>query len=43
LELALSDLQKAIQLSPEPYRQLAKTDKDFENIRREARFQELLR
>ena len=43
LELALSNLQKAIQLSPERYRQLAKTDKDFSNIRREARFQKLLR
>jgi superkiller protein 3 len=43
LELALSNLQKAIQLSPERYRQLSKTDKDFDNIRGEARFQKLLR
>ena len=42
LELALLNLQKAIQLSPE-LRQQAKTDKDFDNIRREARFQDLLR
>ena len=41
LELALENLQKAIQLDNE-YREMAKTDSDFDNIRNDVRFQELL-
>ena len=42
IELALENLQKAIQINPEKYRELAKTDSDFENIRHDPRFQALI-
>ncbi len=43
IELALENLQKAIKLDPEKYRELAKTDSDFDNIRRDSRSQDLMR
>ncbi len=42
IELALENLQKAIQLNPEEYRKMAKTDSDFDNIRHDPRFQALI-
>jgi len=42
IELALENLQKAIQLAPEEIREMAKTDSDFDNIRSDSRFQELI-
>ncbi|NJM62558.1 MAG: tetratricopeptide repeat protein [Oscillatoriales cyanobacterium RU_3_3] len=42
VELALENLRRAIQLEPERYRELAKTDADFDGIRGDVRFQELL-
>jgi tetratricopeptide (TPR) repeat protein len=42
IELALENLQKAIQPNPENYRQMAKTDSDFDNIRHDPRFQALI-
>jgi tetratricopeptide (TPR) repeat protein len=42
IELALENLQKAIQLDPEKYREMAKTDSDFVNIRHDRRFQALI-
>ena len=42
IELALENLQKAIQLNPDHYRKLAKTDSDFDNIRHNQRFQALI-
>ncbi|MDM8560165.1 SUMF1/EgtB/PvdO family nonheme iron enzyme [Candidatus Parabeggiatoa sp. HSG14] len=41
IEQALPDLQKAISLNPK-YKELAKTDADFDKIRHDARFQALL-
>lgn len=42
IKLALENLQKAIQLNPEKYREMAKTDSDFDNIRHNPRFQALI-
>jgi tetratricopeptide (TPR) repeat protein len=42
VELALGNLQRAIELEPETYRDLAKTDTDFDGIRGDVRFHELL-
>ena len=42
IELALENLRRAIQLEPERYRELAKTDAAFDGIRGDVRFQELL-
>ena len=42
IELALENLQKAIQLNPEKYREMAKTDSEFDNIRHDPRFQALI-
>lgn len=42
IELALENLQKAIQLAPEKYREMAKNDSDFDNIPCDSRFQELI-
>ena len=42
LELAIQYLEKAIELNPEKYREMAQTDPDFDNIRSDARFQALL-
>lgn len=42
LELALSNLKQAIGLSPDEYRTLAKLDSDFDRIRDDMRFQQLV-
>ena len=42
IELALENFQKAIQLDPEKCCDMAKTDSDFDNIRRDPRFQALI-
>lgn len=42
IELALENLQRAIELEPERCREVAKTDTDFDGIRGDVRFQELL-
>jgi tetratricopeptide (TPR) repeat protein len=42
VELALENLQRAIELEPERCREVAKTDTDFDGIRGDVRFQELL-
>jgi tetratricopeptide (TPR) repeat protein len=42
VELALENLQRAIELEPERCREMAKTDTDFDGIRGDVRFQELL-
>jgi tetratricopeptide (TPR) repeat protein len=41
-EAALQDLAAAIRLAPEQYRNLAKTDTDFDGVRDDPRFQALL-
>jgi tetratricopeptide (TPR) repeat protein len=42
IEQALENLQQAINLSPDKYREMAKTDSDFDNIRKDERFQALI-
>jgi Flp pilus assembly protein TadD len=42
IEQALENLQQAINLSPDEYREMAKTDTDFDNIRYDERFQALI-
>jgi tetratricopeptide (TPR) repeat protein len=42
VEQALENLQQAIKLSPDIYRDMAKTDSDFESIRDSERFKALL-
>ncbi|HEY9798504.1 MAG TPA: UPF0175 family protein, partial [Leptolyngbyaceae cyanobacterium] len=42
VEQAIENLQQAINLSPEKYREMAKTDSDFELIRDSERFQALI-
>ena len=42
VELSLENLRRAIELEPGKYRELAKTDADFDGIRGDVRFQELL-
>jgi tetratricopeptide (TPR) repeat protein len=42
LELAIDNLKKAIEFVPQKYQNLAKTDPDFDKIRGEKQFQELL-
>jgi len=39
---ALADLQQAISLSPEEYRETAKTDTDFDSLRDDSRFKALI-
>ncbi|MGA1132208.1 MAG: TPR end-of-group domain-containing protein [Prochlorotrichaceae cyanobacterium] len=41
LELALAHLQQAIKLDPQ-YRDMARSDSDFDGIRRDDRFQALI-
>jgi len=43
LSLAIENLQKAIKLVPEKYRQLARTDPDFGQVRSDPKFQELIK
>ncbi len=42
VEQAIANLEKAISLHPERYVQLAKTDADFDEIRKDERFQALM-
>ncbi|MHC5818948.1 MAG: TPR end-of-group domain-containing protein, partial [Nostoc sp.] len=42
VELAIENLEKAIQLVPDKYKKLAKTDPDFNKVRSDKRFQELV-
>ncbi|MBD2474634.1 tetratricopeptide repeat protein [Anabaena sp. FACHB-83] len=42
IEQALENLQQAINLNPDKYRESAKTDSDFDNIRHDKRFQALI-
>ncbi|MGM3308568.1 tetratricopeptide repeat protein [Anabaena sp. WFMT] len=42
IELTIENLEKAIQLVPDKYKKLAKTDSDFDKVRDEKRFQVLL-
>jgi tetratricopeptide (TPR) repeat protein len=42
IDLALEYLQQAIQIEPEHIREMARTDSDFDKIRDNARFQELI-
>ncbi len=42
LDLAIENLNKAIQFVPNKYKKLAKTDPDFNKVRSDKRFQELL-
>ena len=42
IELALESLKKAIQLNYEKYREMSKTDSNFDNIRHDPRFQALI-
>jgi tetratricopeptide (TPR) repeat protein len=43
VELTIENLQRAIQLVPDKYRQLAGTDSDFAQVRSDLRFQRLLK
>ncbi|OCQ89762.1 prenyltransferase [Nostoc sp. MBR 210] len=42
IEQTLENLQQAINLNPDEYRESAKTDSDFDNIRHDKRFQALI-
>jgi len=42
VDLAIENLQQAIKLNPEKYREMAKTDSDFDSLREDARFQKLI-
>jgi tetratricopeptide (TPR) repeat protein len=42
VEQAIENLQQAINLSPDKYREMAKTDSDFDSIREDKRFEELI-
>ena len=42
IDQAIENLQQAIKLSPEEYREMAKTDSDFDKIREDERFQALI-
>jgi tetratricopeptide (TPR) repeat protein len=42
VEQALENLQQAINLSPDKYREMAKTDSDFDSLREDERFQALI-
>jgi tetratricopeptide (TPR) repeat protein len=42
IELTIENLRQAIQLSPEEYQNLARTDPDFTRIRSDPRFQSLI-
>jgi Flp pilus assembly protein TadD len=42
VDLSLQNLQRAIDLNPDKYREMAKTDSDFENVRSHPQFQALI-
>ena len=42
IDQAIQNLQQAIDLNPDKYREMAKTDSDFDSIRYDVRFQELI-
>jgi hypothetical protein len=42
LDAAIANLSCAIELSPEKYREMAKTDSDFDSIGEDERFQALV-
>jgi tetratricopeptide (TPR) repeat protein len=42
VDLAIENLQQAIKLNPDEYREMAKTDSDFDSIREDQRFQALI-
>ncbi len=42
VEQAIENLQQAIHLSPDKYREMAKTDSDFDSLRDDERFQSLI-
>ncbi len=41
-ELAFESLQRAVQLNPHEYREIAKTNSDFDGLRRDQRFTALI-
>lgn len=43
IEQALENLQNAINLSPDKYREMARTDSDFDGIREDERFEALIK
>ncbi|WP_339382970.1 TPR end-of-group domain-containing protein [Microcoleus asticus] len=42
IDQAVQNLQQAINLNPDKYREMAKTDSDFDSIRSHTRFQALI-
>jgi tetratricopeptide (TPR) repeat protein len=42
IDLAIQNLQRAIDLNPDKYREMAKTDSDFDSVRSDVRFQALI-
>ena len=42
IDLAIENLQQAIKLNPEEYREMVKTDTDFDRIRGDKRFKALI-
>ncbi|WP_442923188.1 TPR end-of-group domain-containing protein [Microcoleus sp. A6-C5] len=42
LDLWIQNLQRAIDLNPDKYREMAKTDSDFDNVRSHPQFQALI-
>jgi superkiller protein 3 len=42
IDQAIQNLQQAINLNPDEYREMAKTDSDFDSIRSHTRFQALI-
>ena len=43
VEQAIENLQRAMALNPEKYREMAETDSDFDKIREDERFQALIK
>jgi superkiller protein 3 len=42
VDLAIANLQQAINLNPDKYREMAKTDSDFDSLREDGGFQALI-
>jgi superkiller protein 3 len=42
IDLAIAKLEQTINLNPDKYREMAKTDSDFDSIREDRRFQALI-